>query len=261
MHLDTLLRDKGFFEVVDYTLDAFTEDGKVVFVIDLYRDVDIAATIVEASDEFLAVPEFLDIGLAQLEAESEKSVVFGRILDVKNHLLQLNRIEWNATTVYQVEDDTLKIGGKIDVKKLLSIFDYEGIKLQLRPLYRQVAGITLIIGLSDIADTYGGFVSSEAYETDRFNNLIGTVRLREKIDQSKLNTMMKDTINELREMGGYSRLTEMLRDSEKIKNPPSTERTFRDTGIQMTKDTWRDLASPENLETLLKEVHFELRYT
>lgn len=260
MHLDTELRDDGFFDIVDYSIDAFTEDGEVVFDIEQYADINLESAIESASSAFLSIPEFLDIAIAQVECEYGKTLGFDTIAEVESALLELNQAAWNTEVVHEVTENIITVGGELSTHKLQITVDYAGVEGSLKPLYRQVAGLTLNVMISDIADTYGGFVASEAYATDGARNLLGEVILKDQLEQSVLDDVFKDTMAELSEKGGYVRLLEALRDVSKLDNAPSAERTLEDTGVMMDDDKWRELATDNNLETILPLVHFTASY-
>ncbi len=258
IQLDTALRDRGLFDTVDYSIDAYTEDSKVIFDIDFYSDIDIDIVIHKASLDFLSIPEFLDIGLAQLESEYERSLEVKDPDELKKQLLLFNNIDWNDNTIHRINGRTLTVGKEVQTYELRIVSNYSEIERWLKPLYRQVCGLTLNILLSDIADTHGGFVTSEAYATDQDHSLIGTIRLSTQLSREELDDIFAETKKELLEQKGYERLCNILRDITKLKNPPSAEHTLRDTGIMMDEKKWQQLATAKNLHTVLKLLHFRI---
>ena len=260
MQLDTELRDRGFFDIIDYSIDAYTEDGLVMFDIEPYAEINMDAVIGAATSDFLSISEFLGIGLAQVECEYGKSLVVHDAARLEQALAQLNEVEWGDSSVYDVEDTILATGDELKVLRHGLTFDYAGVDEHLRPLYRQIVGVTLNTVLSDIADTHGGFVDSEAYATNENHELAGEVLLKEKLERAAIDEMVADTVQELTEKGDYVRLLEALNNVEELENPPSSERTLEDTGIMMTADTWRDIATQENLGIVLGKLHFKVEY-
>lgn len=257
IHLDTALRDMGFFSIIDYSIDAFTEEGEVVFDIEPYTQIDLAGARRQATAEFLTISDLLPVALSQLECEYEQTLQFDNLADVEFELQQLNVTKWNDDSRYQAKSNLLTIGDSIETHNLRLTIDYEGVDTVLKPLYRQVAGVTLDVMVSDIADTYGGFVASETYATDEHRNLIGIVRLKIPLPENELDNIFLNTKQELTEKNGYERLLNTLHDVKMLGNPPSNERTYQDTGVLMSNEKWHEITTKESLNNTVRHLHFK----
>lgn len=261
MHLDTALRSAGYFDIVDYSIDAHTVDGRVTIAIELYSEsIDIDAFIGDASSDFLSILEFLDIGILQLECEDLQHLDTPDVQALQEELKQFNAAPWDTDDVFRVSASIVGSSGHVEVCELNIIMGYENIETTLRPLYRQIAGLTLNVLASDIADTHGGFVASEAYATAADRSLLGVVRLGNRLDTGVVRKMLAETIEELRLAGGYERLRRALADTTLLENPPSVERTQRDTGVKMSPDLWRALATRNNVEYLIAAIRLDVKY-
>lgn len=257
--LDTILRRCGFFSTIDYSIDAYTEDGEIIFNIETYADIAIENIIEEATTQFLHNEAILDIAINQLESEHGKSLVFHNINHLKDALHELNAIKWNTKSIHKVDNSILSFGDKLELKTLQVTCSYSGIDQKIKPLYRQVAGITLNIFMSDLADTYGGFVASETYKTNEQKDLIGSVVFKDYIDKTKAKKLFRETRDELSTKGGYKRLLSLLQNISQLYMPPSSERTYNDTGVYMNEKKWRLLATQQNLRYVLDKLHCEIK--
>jgi hypothetical protein len=122
------------------------------------------------------------------------------------------------------------------------------------PLTRLVNGITLNVLVSDLADTLGGFVSSQAFATNDTKQLSSQVRLSTRSSNTYIQQLFEQTVKDLQSDGAYDRLAAMLRDIDTMNQPPSPEATLKDTGTSMTSAMWRDVANKDNLQKIINRM-------
>lgn len=262
IHLDTLWREKELFTPFDYDIYATTTDGRIELTIESYTDQLTSAIISESIEqlEITFTDEITDIAVRQLEAEYGKELVIVSRNGMVRELCDMQSAQWEAkeTRPNSIRQTVLKIGAEIKTETLVVIAVHQHVDNHLRPLYRQIAGVVLNNFLSDLADTYGGFVDSATYQVNDTHELEGVIRFRKGTRFEDLDEFMTSTLRELGDMGAWERLTGILQRVEAVPLPPSNARTFEDTGILMNAEKWRALATPENIKQVIRL--FEYRF-
>lgn len=259
IHLDSLLRDNGFFPIIDYSIDAFTEDGNVTFDIEIYHTIDVSRMVADATTQFLDNEDFLYIGIGQIECEYGEQIIIDNIESVIKNLYILNKQGWDSEKIVDIASSGLTMGGGIDVKQLELRIEYPEIAPILKPLYRLIAGVTLDALESDIADTFSGFVASEAFQTDESKSLVGHIRLQELVVRHDVENLFNGTKQELIDKGGYMRLLSDLVDIESMELPPSNDQVYMETGVKMDNNAWATIATEENLQLTLELLELEIK--
>ena len=255
IELDTVLRMHGLFPVIDYNIDAYTDEGVITFDITAYTVIDLGEIISQATDNFLQNNIFFDIGIRQLENEHACRYIVKDDTNIISILKELNRQPWSGDKMFYVENDLLTIGRKLSPAAATFIVPYpKEIAADIKPMFRLVAGISLNIFVSDIADTHGGFVNTAAFETNSDNDLIASILLTDVPSQIELLQAFKQTKQELVKEKGYARLLSALQSITEMDHPPSNDRTFHDTGVEMNDEKWRTIANRENLDLILKQL-------
>lgn len=260
IYLDTAFRDRELFPIVDYSIDAYTENGQIVFNVESYHEaVNTKLAISQANTDFLSVPEITEIAITQLESEYTKKLLHNGMKTLEHELERLNQHGWNSDKVYTSETQPLRLGSNIQTYDLEITFRYGNLDVFLKPLYRQVAGLTLNTLISDIADTHGGFVTTEAYSTKSDRSLLGIIRIKDRLPYNDIQKMFVETVDELKSQNGYRRLLDLLQNVSVLENPPSNERTYKDTGVMMDEEKWRQVAKPDSLESVLEALHCDIQ--
>lgn len=254
IHLDTKLRELGYFSPLDYTIEATTTSGQVKITVEDYTDGLINLQQISDFDIDFSI-EITNIAIGQLESEYKQELIIDQPDLLLAELQKIDNAGWENSPKrlkdkIEINDEALKTGEDISISELLITLTYPDVEKDLLPLYRQVAGQTLNTVISDIADTFSGFVSSEAYQTNDKHQLEGVVRFASSI---KINAdkIIKETVAEIKSAGGYDRLLAILSDIEAAYSAPSPENTFRDLGIKMTAKKWKEIATQENLATVI----------
>jgi len=271
IHIDTMLRSEGWFAPVDYSLDAYTDAGVISIVLDLY-DGDLVDTFHEIIRKTVDIDidfdmEITSIAIRQLEAEYNKLLVIKSEEKLEQSLRKIHKIEWlvNAKNIKsgQAEfhdDKTISLGDDLDVKTIAITFPLGHIDQTVRPLCRQIAGLIANTLISDLADTYGGFVVSEAYQVNDNHELEAVLKLAKstKLTTGDIDTLYREVVQELSEGGGFGRLIKALRHIDTIPMPPSNERTYEDTGVMMDNHAWGEIATDDNLRKILAELKYDV---
>jgi len=258
IHLDTTLREKDLYPIIDYSIDAYTTDGRVVFDIETYRDIDIEECIAQANHEFLTIKELTDIAIAQLEAEYTCSMAIKDTQILEENLTKLNETPWNTDSTVQIPNEIISKGGEVPLYILTLTAAFNNLPAKIRPLHRLIAGVTIDVAVSDIADTFGGFVRSKTFTTSAQKDLIGEVQLKESVPRAELTMLIDETKHELQSSGAYARLVADLSDTKTMMHAPSQKRTFEDTGITMDDNKWKELATNENLKSITDQLVLEI---
>lgn len=258
IHLDTTLREKDLYPIIDYSIDAYTTDGRVVFDIETYRDIDIEECIAQANREFLTIKELTDIAIAQLEAEYACSIAIKDMQALEEDLTKLNETPWNTDSTVQIPNDIISKAGEVPLYILTLTAAFNNLPAKIRPLHRLIAGVTVDVAVSDIADTFGGFVRSKTFTTNAQKDLIGEVQLKESVPRAELTMLIGETKHELQSSGAYERLVADLSDTKTMMHAPSQKRTFEDTGITMDDNKWKELATNENLKSITDQLVLEI---
>lgn len=260
IHLDTKLREAGYFWSIDYSIeDATTTSGLVKIYIENYTNGLInLREVIKLEIDFLM--EITEIAIGQLASEYIKDVYASQPDQLIKDLQKIHATKWTIgpklpKDKIKVNNNILTVGEEIGSTELLITFIYPDISKELLPLYRQVAGLTLNIVICDIADTYAGFIPSEAFQTNDMHQLEGVIRFAnyKKID---VDAIIKATIAEIKTAGGYDRLLAILTNIDATYNAPSPENTFRDLGIKMNAKKWKQIATQENLEIVLRSLSY-----
>jgi len=260
IHLDTLLQAKGYFPIIDYSVDAYTDDGEITFEIDAYRDIHIHNFLSQAADELLSNNELLAIACTQLESESHHELLIANSDELIASLKEINTLLWNTDVKAEVNTRNIAKGEKIKIIELELIIDYPNVSQALKPLYRLVAGVTMNTFVSNIADTYGGFVASSAFETTADKSLLGRVHLCERVQVSEIQDLFNESVEDLTTKGGYSRLLTDLQNIDSMKLAPSNERAEADTGVSMDDTKWAEISNEQNLQISLNALKLQVAY-
>lgn len=245
--LDSVLRERGYFPTLDYSLDAYTQDGVIVFNLEIYNET--IGREIEGLIKNLGIDlnsEITDIAIKQLEAEYKRSLVYLGCKPINAHLSHLDNEEWvfddNTIEAEFLPVQVFKLGDKITGKELLIKFTYGNVTKSLMPLSRQVLGLTLNVVASDVADTYGGFVLSEAYAVNKNKELTATIQFADD-NNIDVGYYVDAGVKELIQCQGYDRLLSTLRNIEQVALPPSSDRTFNDTGVKMDAEKRCNIAT------------------
>lgn len=260
IYLDTAIRELGLFPIIDYSLNAFTVDGRITFEIETYRDIDMKQIFEHILGEFLANDIYVGIAIKQLESEYEKAIHVDDSEALTAALRSLNDIAWNSAQIHTADTNVLSVGDNITTKEISILCTYPAMPSKLKPLYRLFSGIVLNILVSDIADTYGSFVTNSSFETDKANNLVATVRSVEPVDRLEILNLYSETIHDIDTNQGFLRLITDLKNVQDMTNPPSSERAFKDTGILMYDQLWRDVATVDNMNALIELMSCDVPY-
>lgn len=258
IYVDSLLREQGLYPIIDYDMEAFTEDGTIQIEVEAYSGIDIDQHFLHADKHCLDNLDIIDVAIAQLAAEHQHSIA---ITDHESLMVQLqiiNTAAWNDEITIELDDSSIAYDTEIDTQTVTLTFDYEGVDQHLRPLYRLIAGTLMNTAASDIADTYGGFVNSETFQTDNDRNLAAHVIVPEQIETEEIEALISETKKEMIEHEAFERLVSQLRSIETMAYSPSVEATKADTGITMDADKWRHLVTDENLSKAVAKLHWRV---
>ncbi len=255
IQVDTLLREAGKFPIVDYDMVAYTENGVVYFELIPYSEIDVDTVLNAASTSLSASRHFFDIAVHQIEAEYGNEIIFEDKAMLIRDINAFNKLDWNSPPKFFVAEDSVSTGGRVDVKTIEVTVPYsDRLPKDIMPLTRLVNGITLNVLVSDLADTLGGFVSSQAFATNDTKQLSSQVRLSTRSSNTYIQQLFEQTVKDLQSDGAYDRLAAMLRDIDTMNQPPSPEATLKDTGTSMTSAMWRDVANKDNLQKIINRM-------
>lgn len=258
IHLDTALRISGFFPIIDYSLDAFTEDGEVTLDFNTFREIDVIQAITQAGGNFFSIEDLLEISIAQLESEYQQEILTDDIQGLKSNLVKINNESWNSDTVINVVQNA-RLHNSIEIQRLELTFIYPKIDRDLLPLYRLIAGVTLNTLASDVADTLGGFVASKTFEIDEDKSLIAHIHLTNLTEEKGIRDLYHETVRDLTDKSGYRRLIDDLANTDVMTMPPSNEKAYTETGVKMDTKKWAKIATNENLITIIGALDLKIR--
>lgn len=255
IHVDSALRNKELVAPIDYSLDASTSDGEITITLDLFdtNTMSVDRSYIE-SMEIDTEMEITEIALNQIQAEYEHEIAVASVKKLMESLTTIHHAPWNTHDVIDIDSDILILQKRIPTKNIRISLPLMNIDATLRPLLRQIAGVIINTLISDIADTYGGFVTTEAYRVSTDRELEAECRLLQNcsVEVSDIQKMSDETIIELTESKAFDRLLEILNHVDLSELPPDAEKTLQDTGVLIDTEGWREIASQQNLQTVLE---------
>lgn len=251
--LDTLLRESGLMPIIDYDIYATTDAGVACIELESYTVDNIENYLEKVDTDGTIVREYAATAVAQVEVE--KCVRF-EIKDEQafyNDLTDFHRTPWG-----QYRSD---IGEWIHEEEGLEPVlykisaPYPELKSELLPLYRLVMGSILNAIANDLADSYAGFIQSEAFAVNEFDELEMHISLHPDVDLSGIEAVANNSLAELLDSKSIERLLSELQDVSAMEFPPSNTFHYKDLKIEMNSDMWRQVATAYNLGSLKKEGH------
>ncbi len=108
---------------------------------------------------------------------------------------------------------------------------------------------------NDLADSYAGFIQSEAFAVNEFDELEMHISLHPDVDLSGIEAVANNSLAELLDSKSIERLLSELQDVSAMEFPPSNTFHYKDLKIEMNSDMWRQVATAYNLGSLKKEGH------
>jgi hypothetical protein len=259
-HLDTYLRERGMYHIIDYSLDAKTfQNGLVIFDLELYSPAKISfEAISELGVDFNE--EQLEIAISQLKAEKDTDFVYDSTETLRRELEQLQNQPWMdvSDTVIVPEDkiavDTMfKSTGMLETWKLTVSIHFDG-ETNLIPLARVVTGCIINTLANDAADTFGMFVDSEAFNTEDERTVLHSLKGSADIpDDEALLDLLNETVDEMSDNGAFERLIEVLKDPGSYNNFDPIK-GYISTGVLVGPGGWDNLATIKNVDTILQNI-------
>jgi len=215
IYLDGYLRELGLFPILDYVLNASTTDGEVKFSLELFN-----SDIKVDNPRLLEIDfshEITELALYQIESEYKKKYNVSSVEKLKRVLQSINDASWdNGSEI--VVDDVLEFDESLDVEILKIETDLGKIEANLRPIYRRLSGIIIDMLISDLADTFGGFVESDTYQVSG-DMLQGVVGFSNRVPKDQdIQKNINEVINEFKNNGAVDRLSRESGDLGATKN-------------------------------------------
>lgn len=253
IHLDTVLRNEGLFDIIDFTLSATTYKGKITFSIEIDDEYDIVHLIEKATQDFLSIPELLAIAVSQIECEYKKTLKIDDAL-LRAQLIELNAAPWNTPDEYQPSISCCSVSStpKDPVALALSV-RYEKSDPNSWLLYRQIAGVIMNNLLNDIVDTHGGFVESAPYRLDAQSNISGLLRLPSGVTPQEVLVLYDELLDEMLYRKAYDRLARLLHHSSRLDPNPTDG-----AGNVISEQLWQEIATPQTIKFILQNISLQI---
>lgn len=275
--IDTLFRDNGYYQPIDYLISADTySNGVIVIDIEVYNN--------SITDEFLRslkesrldiADEYIEIGLNQLVAEKQVEFNWVEYGELRRMLYETDKMAWydaDEVTVRDLADRTVKERGVIETKE--KIQKKNALKFELRlqindrmlvPLYRQIAGSIMNTLALDVADTYAYFITSRLFAMNNRGTVIATFNTGyAEVMQEEIQKLYAESVAQMRQDGAFDRLLAVLAHMSYLK-PTSHVRchpgdTFEDTDILIGSKGWKNISTEDNLQKILDNLELKIRY-
>lgn len=274
-HLNSYMREKGFFAPFDYSLDARTyASGVVIIEMRIYSD----EIKHDVADKLVNLPitlesERLNIAIKQLEAEKGVKYTVSSEDELINQLQLIHDMGWQSA------DDISKIyipntfaaeaaiipnkSQKSETKEVEISLSVDKDQKDLLPLFRVVGGLILEVLGEDLADTYGGFVSSEAFTMNDDNEMIKTLVIEHKITPEKVTDLYDEAVEDMKNHQLFDRLVNSFTSNNYMSVNgnllPSVINTMEDTGYIVGSKGWKELCSTESINTILDGIKITIR--
>lgn len=279
-HLDTRLREKGFYQPLDYDIYAATYEGGMIHIeLIIYAD-ELSSFSIEDVEELAVSFSEAHIATAidQIIAEKELPVGYESFDILCTLLNNLHAEPWRDLDEFGFVDTKslrqsykgfyISEGQPVKSRKLIAYLtiDKEFIKnnRQLSPLFRQVAGLIMQNFSLDLADSQGYFVASSAYLMTESTKIKSEFRVGNILVNTEEDIQYcVDIVKELYDNNAFTRLVNVLqRVSYKQEwwKAPNMEATYEDTAIFIGSEGWKEIATLENIDLLLKQMSIELRF-
>lgn len=255
------LRAMGFCSVVDFEIDAYTEDGVMHVTLESFIDTIDPQVILQEVLHKAISPELIRLARQQVEAE------YGRIVVAEDNELQ-QAVQVLASAARAGKRCNVDAAGKTfqhsndntEIQAIYISLPYSVEHLPLLPLMRLVYGIALT-NISDVlADTHGGFVNSPVF-TAYDDGLYMQLRFTATSSLTDLQQTTNREVARLQQSGVWIRLIEMLSDIETMPFPPSNVVTHGAYRVVMDPQKWQHMATNKNLQMLLRLLKPELTYS
>lgn len=266
-HISTALREKGFFPITDYSIDARTyKHGVIFFEIEVYNP-QLSPDLPDIIHELpLSLEQHVvELGIRQVEAEKERSYNRPMLKVLSPQLDNIQQLPWIDLDNFNSTSITPKKTNDTDFYPLQAKLQTQTISIRLvdgseatglKPLYRLLAGLIVNVIAEDMSDAYGSFVTTTPYLVDAHDTIYCSLRMSDAIhlDQNDITSLSHEAINEMSALQAFERVTDLLNDKYEDYMLPSAINTYEDTGIIIGREGWKSIANKENIEKVLRSI-------
>lgn len=270
-HIDTLFRNKGYYQPIDYSIDASTyADGVVTIAIELYNS--------KIPDDFLQslqsvrldiTGERLDIAINQLIAEKQVEYQWVEYQELKKLLSNIDKQPWQDADDFELQDLSqrqVEEKGMIETNHKLERANTFSIELRLIsdnrglvPLYRQIAGSIINTLAIDISDSYAYFITSHRFEMNEHGALVARFNTGySEVEPKAIQDLYEETMRDMESDKVLHRQLIALQNISYLKPvsyiQPDPTNTFEDTDILIGSKGWKKISTSKNLESILQNL-------
>lgn len=284
MHADQFLQSHGFFQFIDYHSRGFVYDsGIVLYDLEVYSP---SITHLVKEIPFLT-PKFdqksVSTAATQLLAECEEPFVNTDTRDVTSALSALQSQPWQNIDELGIIDTkgTRRVshpfyvaeGDSLPARRLVASIHIDPMFIeahrQLLPLFRGLAGTILFNG-EDVVIARSGYYSDDVvYKSTKQQTYRATIYKIAHGNEKKIVNLEADiidyqkTVTSLRRHKAFERVVKSLQANSYSYNAVGSvgfDANFEDTGVLIGSKGWREIATMENVELLLKHMSIEVKF-
>lgn len=273
--LDSFMRCKGWFQPIDYTVDARTYMNGVIII-----DIELAPTTIE-KDTIKLIKAVtirneetaIRTAIKQIEAEKRATVSYESIHTIQKLLASIEGKPWldadqidviNLTDAHAADNDLfIKEAQPTAVQTVTIYLSSTSKNSETLPLFRIIGGSLLASLGHDLSDNHGMFVTSGTFITDEHDRLRLMLETTDvDITEKDVQEMIEDIIEDMRGHAVQQRLSSQLQNNSYLSDSgsslPSLIGTMENTGYIVGSKGWSRLATEANISSALDALAFTL---
>lgn len=278
--VDKLFYENNLFPYLDYSLSGNTHQTGIIYIkLEAYTELakefskDIENIQLSISDNALSV------AASQLIAENEYAYIGSGIEEVKKQLEALDELPWqDIDSIASIDTKGIKRQVKpfyidtnhpLPAKKMSLRLEYDDSSIrdfrQLLPLIRLTSFLISDTYETVLSDKYGLYsLDGEFKNTSKFTGYESIFNIPEghSIDKEEALSTVYEIIEYISSNGGFTRFAAELKDiSHKSASSisPNALYNLSETGILIGSAGWRQIASENNIEMIVKSLSLSVR--
>lgn len=255
--LNNTFRAANMMPIIDYEIDAYTENAEITISIEIYNNKIDADSFMRAAER-LDIKVSLEIAVAQVEVEYGHQIITDKN-DLSTSMERFHKLQWsNQDLPYVTRCDITEGCRLLGVHKLSLTIEYPELGNEDFALFRIVAGACLNAICSDLVDQRAGFIDSEVFYENTLGNLEMRVLLHPTVDINGIVQLIESLKEKILSSIAYKRLIDSLLHVEDMDKPPSNHVVDKGRVIEMNMDRWKAVATLPTLQRLSGLINIRL---
>jgi hypothetical protein len=278
--VDKLFYENGLFPYLDYSLSGNTHQTGIIYIkLETYTELakDFAKNVEHI--KLTLSNDALSVAASQLIAENEFAYTGLGIAEVKKHLEALDELLWqdidSVTTIdtkgtkRQSKPYYIDTNHPLPAKKMFFTLEVKESSIQdfrqLLPLIRLMCFLISDTYETVLSDKYSLYsLDGEFINTSKITGYVSTFNIPEghSIDKEEVLRTVSEIIRYISFYGGFKRFALELNDiSHKSASSisPNALHNLTDTGVLIGSAGWRQIATENNIEMIVKSLTLSIR--